>query len=32
MTNLQAQVVNLLSPRNCPSFAVMTITASAAAW
>jgi hypothetical protein len=32
MTNLQAQVVNRLSPRNCPSLPVMAIGASAAAW
>src|SRR5215468_11020377 len=32
MTNLYAQVVNRLSPRNCPSLPVMAISASAAAW
>ena len=32
MTNLYAQVVNRLSPRNCPSLPVMATSASAAAW
>src|SRR5215475_15180751 len=32
MTNLYAQVVNRLSPRNCPSLPVMAISASAGAW
>jgi len=32
MTNLYAQVVNRLSPRNWPSLAVIAMSASAAAW
>ena len=32
MANLHAQVVNRLSPRNCPSLPVTAISASAAAW
>src|SRR5690242_13975068 len=32
MTNLYAQVVKRLSPRNCPALAMMATTASAVAW
>jgi hypothetical protein len=32
MTNLYAQVVNRLSPRNCPILPVIASSASPAAW